>query len=110
MNDIHKQSCEICNYQMKILDNHHIHSLSEGGVNTDANKCKLCPNCHRLVHSGVIILEGRFNSTKGNIVVWRYKGQQSITGLSDPPVFLYTDLKRMEINNANSKETQEMGS
>jgi len=111
MNDTEiKYPCEICDYRMKYLDKHHIHSLSKGGMDIPANRTKICPNCHRLVHSGVIILEGRFSSTKGNILVWRYKGQPSITGLPDPPVFLYSDLKQnMEIPNANNSQTKEMG-
>ena len=95
---------------MKYLDTHHIHSLSKGGMDIPANKAPLCPNCHRLIHSGVIILEGRFASTKGNILIWRYQGQPSVTGMPDPPVFLYTDLKKMETQeNANSNQTKEMG-
>ena len=99
MNKEGKQQCEICDYSMKILDKHHIHSISKGGKNDPANKCRLCPNCHRLVHTGIIVLEGRFASTKGNILVWRYKGQPSVTGVPDPPVFLYSELKQISENN-----------
>lgn len=80
-------NCEICNGEC-ILDNHHIHSLSLGGTNDRWNKCRICPNCHRKVHLGKIILEGRFASGKGNILIWRNKGDESITGMPDPPVYI----------------------
>jgi len=94
MNNTNKQLCEVCFHTMSIIDKHHIHSLSKGGTNCESNKCKLCPNCHRLIHSDEIILEGRFQTTEGNIIIWRHKGQPSITGVVDPPVFLYSELKK----------------
>ena len=71
-------NCEICNIKI-LCDVHHIQSKSKGGKNLKNNKCILCPNCHRLVHIGNIILEGRFKSTAGDILVWRKKEDDPIT-------------------------------
>ena len=84
-----KQRCEICN-KLEHCDNHHIYSLSKGGKNMLGNKCRLCPNCHRRVHMGEIIIEGRFATSDGIIPIWRKKGEESITGLSDPPVWIWS--------------------
>ncbi len=88
--------CEICRKKLK-TDNHHIHSLSMGGPDVNWNKCEVCPNCHREIHSGVIILEGKFASTsnRGYSLVYRKMGEESITGFEDPPVWLYPDCKRL---------------
>jgi len=80
--------CEICNLDFPAKEKHHIHSRSLGGTEDKSNKCFLCPNCHTLVHIGDIIIEGRFSSTAGPILIWRKKGEPSITGLPDPPVFI----------------------
>ena len=83
-----KQKCEICS-KIEHCDNHHIHSISKGGKDTRGNKCRICPNCHRQVHKGDIIIEGRFTTSTGIIPVWRKKDEPSITGLCDPPVWIY---------------------
>jgi len=85
--------CEFqeCEEKLK-LDSHHIHSLSKGGPDKPWNKCRICPNCHRKVHMGEIIIEGRFETTKGNVIIYRNKGEESITGFDDPPVWLYQDI------------------
>jgi len=103
---MNKYPCEVCGFEMKILDKHHIHSISKGGSNCPSNRCRICPNCHRLVHTGIIILEGRFATTKGNMVIWRYKGQPSVTGIEDPPVYLYSELQQIsEIKDASDSKT-----
>lgn len=80
--------CEICS-EILTCDSHHIHSLSKGGNDTTYNRCKICPNCHRKVHTGVIIIEGNFRTTNGISLVWRNKGEESITGMVDPLVWIY---------------------
>lgn len=98
MKFIKQNICEIC--KSKILtDTHHIQSKSKNGSNQLHNICELCPNCHRLVHEGIIILEGRFLTSdckNGNTeLIWRYNNCQSITEVNDPEVYL---LKKKEIN------------
>jgi len=85
-------NCDICKERIT-TDNHHIQSTCYGGVNIDWNKCGICPNCHRKVHTGLIIIEGWFSTTakKGRTLIWRNKGEESITEMSDPRVWLYGD-------------------
>ena len=85
-------NCEICKQPTPIVE-HHIHSISKGGEDKSYNKCRICPNCHALVHYGKIIIEGRFQTTNGNIVIYRQKTETSITGEPDPPVWLYSEVK-----------------
>jgi len=82
--------CDICNKKIN-LDIHHIQSKVYGGKNIKWNRCKICPNCHRQVHIGFIIIEGWFTSTSstGHTLIWRKKGEASITGIPDPQVWIY---------------------
>jgi hypothetical protein len=92
------KECEICKTEIS-TDTHHIQSTTKGGENIYSNRCELCPNCHRLVHTGEIILEGRFltsSSKKGETdLVFRNKGEPSITGFKDPDVWIYGDNKEI---------------
>lgn len=83
-------TCEIC-YKITPLVGHHIQSISFGGNNKPYNRCRICPNCHSMVHYGKIIIEGRFETTAGNVVIHRKKGDESITGFPEPKVWLYSD-------------------
>lgn len=84
--------CEICNNQI-LTDVHHIHSVSLDGPDVPWNKCELCPNCHRLVHLGDIVVEGRFFTSDclpgETELVWRFKEESCITeNVNDSKVFL----------------------
>ena len=79
--------CNICK-RIEPLDSHHIQSTCYGGVNEAWNKCNICPNCHRKVHMGLIIIEGWFSTSISNILVYRNKGEQPITE-EDPKVWIY---------------------
>jgi len=84
--------CEICKDSI-LTDVHHIHSISLGGLDVPFNKCELCPNCHRLVHLGDIVIEGRFMSSSCLVgeteLVYRCKNEPSITEIvNDSKVFL----------------------
>lgn len=80
--------CEICKEYFESLDKHHIVSKCFSGLNHKDNTTYICPNCHRNVHLGNIIIEGYYLTTKGKILFWRNKGESSITGNDDPKVFL----------------------
>lgn len=88
------KTCEICNKNYPTLDNHHIQSRSKGGSNQKWNIAEICQNCHKSVHLGLIILEGRFNTTNGNKLIWRKFNNESITGMTDPEVFLLPDSEK----------------
>jgi hypothetical protein len=81
--------CEICQKEYESCDKHHITSKMYGGSNRPGNIAIICPNCHRLVHKGLVIIEGRFMSLpKGNIVAWHKHNEDSITGVKDPKVHI----------------------
>jgi predicted restriction endonuclease len=88
-----KNICDLCNKEIT-TDSHHIKSASKGGDNSLGNKCELCPNCHRLVHTGDIILEGKFLTTScKNIseyeLIFHARNDESVTGLKSPDVWIY---------------------
>lgn len=39
------------------LELHHLHEVSRGGGNDPTNLIALCPNCHALVHNGIVSQE-----------------------------------------------------
>lgn len=49
--------CEICG-ESKAVDNHHIIHKSEGGSDYGLNRVWLCPNHHRMVHNGYLLING----------------------------------------------------
>ena len=84
--------CEICHGKFKSIDKHHITSRSYGGSNLKSNLANLCCNCHRKVHTGEIIIEGKFPSTgeNGLTLIHRKYNEPSIMNLPLPKVFLLT--------------------
>jgi len=84
-----KINCDICNNILVEPDKHHIWSKSLGGPNALWNICNICPNCHKKVHLGKLIIEGWFKSTKGRVLIWRSRGEESITNIKEHPVYLY---------------------
>jgi predicted restriction endonuclease len=90
-------NCEICG-KNRLLETHHIRSKCFNGTDKPYNLCYLCSNCHKLVHCGLIIIEGRFDCTSGNIVVWRKLNEKSVTGFEDPEVYLIPNTKYLRDN------------
>lgn len=81
--------CEICKKHIA-RHKHHINSRALGGNNNKYNLTHLCPNCHTDVHLGLIVIEGRFQTTNGNMLIWRYKqNNKIISGIEEPKVFTY---------------------
>jgi len=80
--------CEICDKDVIVLEEHHIQSKSLNGSNLPYNIANICSGCHDKVHYGLIIIEGRFSSMKGNILIWRKFTEPNITGTVDPDVWL----------------------
>jgi len=81
--------CEICSETNIILDEHHIVSVSEGGTNELSNKAHICPNCHRRVHMGMIILEGRFLTTDGYKLLYHWENESNIIERINPAVYTF---------------------
>ena len=44
--------CSVCGWKEAACDLHHIVPKKKGGTNDHYNLTLLCPNCHRLAHSG----------------------------------------------------------
>ena len=82
--------CEICGNN-EILEKHHIISKSLGGKNTKDNLCNICSNCHTKIHYSQIIIEGRFLTTSGYVLLWHKKNSLSITNMEDDRVYLFKD-------------------
>jgi len=57
------EGCQICGYNLTI-EEHHFIPRSQGGSDSPANKVRLCPNHHRLLHLALQVL----NSNKRNNV------------------------------------------
>ena len=53
--------CSICGWNKSSCDIHHIIPHKDGGSDSNSNLCILCPNCHRLVHTGFIKQEDLIN-------------------------------------------------
>lgn len=99
--------CEICGKDM-FLDEHHIRSKCYGGSDKLSNKANLCANCHKLVHYGLIILEGRFDCTSGNILVWRKLHEQSVTDIEDPKVYIVPNTQHVRDNYLKKMNNQKV--
>lgn len=89
--------CEICEKETP-LQEHHITSKCYGGSNSPQNKTNICGTCHTSVHYGLIILEGKFSSSNGDILVWRNLGEESITGFPDPKVYIIPNTEYLREN------------
>jgi hypothetical protein len=83
-----KIKCEICKDDFLFNESHHIKSKCYGGSDSSYNKADICPKCHELVHRGYYIIEGRFDTGIGDRLVWRKKGENSISGFPDPKVYI----------------------
>jgi len=46
--------CYFCKWNASSCDFHHIKPVHKGGLDTQDNLVKICPNCHRLMHRVVI--------------------------------------------------------
>lgn len=44
--------CSICGWNEAACDIHHIQSKKQGGTDDHTNLSYVCPNCHRMIHSG----------------------------------------------------------
>ena len=90
--------CEICSStDIETLVYHHIQSRSKGGSNDKRNIACICSNCHAKVHHGLIIIEGRFNSTAGKIIIHRSWDEKPIITESTPDIWLYPNARVNEL-------------
>lgn len=97
------KNCLICEKE-NLLEKHHIQSKCYNGTNDSSNISKICVSCHKLIHYGLIIIEGWFASTGGIILIWRKLKEESITGLEDPKVWLYKNHKIIQEQYLNKRK------
>ena len=91
--------CEICGDKLEcVLEKHHINSKCYGGSDGQHNIANICSRCHKLVHNGLVILEGRFDTTSGNKVVWRKYNEQSVTNSIEPKVWILPNAAIKRLN------------
>lgn len=55
--EINFNKCMICGWDKAKCDIHRIKEGKDGGKYEKKNVVILCPNCHRLVHRGIIIVD-----------------------------------------------------
>jgi 5-methylcytosine-specific restriction endonuclease McrA len=70
--------CSICGWDEASLDLHHIIEQKNGGSDSPDNLIVLCPNCHRKVHCGVILVKELISRTLSILYPnWRdfYQGE-----------------------------------
>jgi 5-methylcytosine-specific restriction endonuclease McrA len=62
--------CTFCpETAMEALDAHRLVPGAEGGTYAWANVLVLCASCHRKVHAGAIVIEGRRPTSAGRYVI-----------------------------------------
>ena len=87
MNRSATQECAICGKKGIPLKEHHIQGRDIPNYNHPNNRCSICGNCHDLIHYGIIIIEGWFQTSNGKELLWHevnkpsFSGQDSISHL-----------------------------
>ncbi len=62
--------CTFCpEAAIAVLDAHRVVQGCDGGVYQWGNILVLCANCHRKVHGGLIVVKGRYNTSKARVAV-----------------------------------------
>jgi hypothetical protein len=87
---IKKIKCVTCGEDNKrVLDAHHVIPRTDPrSTDLADNLIPVCSNCHRKIHAGDIIIEGRFPTSKGPIWFWHYPGKPYTIR---PGIFLQAD-------------------
>lgn len=94
-----KIQCEICGeHEDILLETHHLHSKCYGGKDTNSNKAVLCLKHHKMVHHGLLVLVGRFDTTQGNKLIWRKYNEIFSPDIQEPHVWLYPNAKIYELH------------
>jgi hypothetical protein len=71
-------ACDLCG-EAAILVVHHIDGKDIPMPNHPSNIASICPNCHLKVHSGVVIIEGKFLTSKGYELIWKSVNDEHVT-------------------------------
>lgn len=66
---LYNKKCFFCGESNEnLLDAHRIIPGKDGGKYVTSNMLCICSNCHRKVHSGVIVVDRKYKSTNGTVV------------------------------------------
>lgn len=71
------KGCSNCGWNEASCDIHHIVSTKHGGTNEHVNLTVLCPNCHRLAHSGKLADFISFDVQIGDSWLLHYSSDRS---------------------------------
>ena len=82
-----KYPCTICG-QTSILVEHHISGRDIPDANKWWNLAAVCDNCHKKLHSNIIIIEKWASTTSGRKLLWHYKNEKSLTGQDSTPYLI----------------------
>jgi hypothetical protein len=80
--------CDICHKKGIPLEEHHINGKDIINPNHASNLTKLCPDCHTLIHNGVVIIEGWFTTTNGLELLWHSLDKSSFSGQDSKPYII----------------------
>ena len=74
---IDKDKCEICgSTERAVLDAHHVIPRTDKRcTNLKNNLICVCSNCHRRIHAGDFIIEGRYLTSGGPEWFWYRRGE-----------------------------------
>lgn len=51
---ITRTNCYFCGFPVTVV--HHIIARSQGGLDNKQNRINICPNCHLLIHKGILYM------------------------------------------------------
>lgn len=67
----YSHECEICDVKGEgLVETHHIVPKFMGGLDVQQNTVRLCPNCHRKTHKGLIKINGWLDLKYKQILEW----------------------------------------
>lgn len=100
---------------VNLMERHHIKHYAKGGSNNAENLILLCPNCHTLVHKGIIIenellerkkeLSGFINRSAGYLPIEKKKGVKigSNTFVDTPKIIQHNDENLIIIDSCDNE-------
>jgi len=65
--------CRICRQWTRTAHHHHIVYRSRGGKDSVDNLIRICPDCHRAIHAGIIEVSGT-----GDQLIVRQRQQEAL--------------------------------
>jgi hypothetical protein len=78
---LHDKKCYFCDLEIyEVLDCHRLLEGSKNGKYSDwLNTIAVCCNCHRKIHTELIVIHGRFLCTNGQyVIIYKEGGVEKI--------------------------------